>query len=562
MEQGNNTILDFVSSAVEYLSSKIPEVAKELDVTHENSLEDIKKELDKRVSSVLDKDQDGELDFVTEGKEIFSNIKEKKNDLIGEFEEIFDVDFGNDKKDLEIQTHLLDLLKKKDDDFIEDEFDIIAKNASSNNEEEVKEDIQINKITGGNEDKLDDIFSEIINNEDNEGNEVIETKEEIDINEAILEEPIEEIEIKEPVVEEPLDEKQKEEIVEEITKELEENKLVDIIDEAKKEVKEDKVEPIVHFKRPIVSVNESDVVINLQEIIGPVALYVEKPKPVFVSKEEAVIEEPKEEKEDKVEPIVHFKRPIKTVDVDDVVINLQEIIGEVKPVEIKVKDNSTSTLGTNYSPSFITIDDRPISEIFIRNPGTDESEDINPVSIMRDIYDSINEGESIDVINIGNSDIASGEDADNDYIENLLDELNSKNVLETIEKARQEEEEERNKVYNAVKEIYPYLDNTFIKSVYDMKGSIAYEYPENKNIIILHRLKFNDLENLRSFVEVMMSHDYLVNVDEKKKIVDVFRSYINTDGLVLANIFEVASQAKLLEGEYEGYRVILEGEQI
>ena len=115
MVENNNTILDFVSSAVEYLSAKIPEVAKDLDITHENSLEDIKKELDKRISSVLDKDQDGELDVVTKGKEVISDIKEKKEDLIGEFEEIFNVDFGNDKKDLEIQNHLLSLLKKKDE---------------------------------------------------------------------------------------------------------------------------------------------------------------------------------------------------------------------------------------------------------------------------------------------------------------------------------------------------------------------------------------------------------------------------------------------------------------
>ena len=94
-----------------------------------------------------------------------------------------------------------------------------------------------------------------------------------------------------------------------------------------------------------------------------------------------------------------------------------------------------------------------------------------------------------------------------------------------------------------------------------MKGSIAYEYPEDKHIIILHRLKFGELEGLRNFVEVMMSHDYLVNVDEKKMIVDVFKDYTNTDGLILANIFEVASQAKLLGGDYEGYKVILEGEQ-
>lgn len=496
MEENNNTILGFVSSAVDYLSAKIPEVAKELDITHENSLEDIKKELDKRISSVLDVDQDGELDIVTKGKEVFSDIKEKKNDLIGEFEEIFNVDFDNDKKDLEMQNHLLSLLKKKDDDFIEDEFDIIAKNAS-NNEEEIKEDVSINKITGGNEDNIDDIFSEIINNEDNEAT---EAKEEIDINEALLEEPVEKpIVIEEIVVEKPIAE-----LKEEVENELEDNKLADIVSEAKKEIEEVKVEPIQHFKRPINSIKENEMVANLQDIIG-----------------------------------------------------------EVKPVEIKVKEKtpSNSMFDAIYNPIFTAVDERPIEEIFIKNPGSGSMYDSSYEARMKDIYDSINDGDSIEVINIGNSDIASGEEADDDYIENLLDELNSKNILETIEKARQEEEEERNKVYNAVKEIYPYLDKTFIKSVYDMKGSIAYEYPENKQIIILHRLRFGELEGLRKFVEVMMGHDYLVNVDEKKMIVDVFKEYTNTDGLILANIFEIASQAKLLEGDYEGYRVILEGEE-
>ena len=46
--------------------------------------------------------------------------------------------------------------------------------------------------------------------------------------------------------------------------------------------------------------------------------------------------------------------------------------------------------------------------------------------------------------------------------------------------------------------------------------------------------------------------------DEKQMIVDAFKQYINTDGKIITSIFEVANQSALLEGEYEGYRVLFE----
>ena len=52
-----------------------------------------------------------------------------------------------------------------------------------------------------------------------------------------------------------------------------------------------------------------------------------------------------------------------------------------------------------------------------------------------------------------------------------------------------------------------------------------------------------------------MNHDYRVNVDENKMIVDIFKDMINTDGKILTNIFEIANQARVLDGNYEGYRV-------
>ena len=77
-------------------------------------------------------------------------------------------------------------------------------------------------------------------------------------------------------------------------------------------------------------------------------------------------------------------------------------------------------------------------------------------------------------------------------------------------------------------------------------------------VIVLHRLSFSDLKDLYLFTDIVINHDYRVNVDEKKMIVDILKEFRNTDGKILTNIFEVANQAKVLNGEYEGYHIEVE----
>ena len=69
---------------------------------------------------------------------------------------------------------------------------------------------------------------------------------------------------------------------------------------------------------------------------------------------------------------------------------------------------------------------------------------------------------------------------------------------------------------------------------------------------------FKEIENLRQYVEIALKHDYMINADEKQMIVDVLKQYVNTDGKIITSIFEVANQSALLDGEYEGYRVLFE----
>lgn len=142
------------------------------------------------------------------------------------------------------------------------------------------------------------------------------------------------------------------------------------------------------------------------------------------------------------------------------------------------------------------------------------------------------------------------------YVSTLIDELREQLLREEAEK---KEREDRNKeIYNHISELYKYLPDGFIRSVYEYKESIANDYPVGKEVIILHRVKFTNVEDLRKFVEICLQHEYTINADESKLIVDSLKQFINTDGKIISNIYEVANQGYLLHGNYEGYNVIVE----
>ena len=138
----------------------------------------------------------------------------------------------------------------------------------------------------------------------------------------------------------------------------------------------------------------------------------------------------------------------------------------------------------------------------------------------------------------------------------LLDDLKRK-MNEEDERNRKLEQEFQS-VYDKIHEIYPYLEKDFVRNIYRMKDSITQEYPLDVKVIILHRIHFKDVENLRQFVEIALNHNYSINADENKLIVDVFKQHINADGKIMTSIFEVANQSVLLNAEYEGYRVLYE----
>lgn len=142
------------------------------------------------------------------------------------------------------------------------------------------------------------------------------------------------------------------------------------------------------------------------------------------------------------------------------------------------------------------------------------------------------------------------------YVSSLIEDLRERMVHEDEQK--KVKEEEFREIYDRIHKIYPYLSNAFIRTVYDLKESLARDYPLDENVIVLHRCIFKEVESLRQFVEIALSHNFSINADEGKLMVDVIKEYMNTDGKIITSIFEVANQSALLGGEYDGYRVMLE----
>ncbi len=214
------------------------------------------------------------------------------------------------------------------------------------------------------------------------------------------------------------------------------------------------------------------------------------------------------------------------------------------------KEDTPEIVENDYLEEY---NNRSLEELYIPNPGLDilEQEEFD-LGIDKSYEDSDEDEADFDL----------GPKEETDYVGELFDEFtNNEYEVDDFKNKQQRINELNKKIYDSIVALYPYLSNGFIKGVYELKESFASDYEEGQKIIILHRLVFTDLEGLRQFVDVMMSHEYFVNVDEKQMIVDTFKEHVNSDGKILTDIFEIANQAKLLTGEYDGYRIIEVDEQ-
>lgn len=112
------------------------------------------------------------------------------------------------------------------------------------------------------------------------------------------------------------------------------------------------------------------------------------------------------------------------------------------------------------------------------------------------------------------------------------------------------------KLIRNISKTYNNLSMEFIKDVLSYKEEIDRDYPVNFPIILLHRISFEDVEDLRRFAEIMINNKFYINADERKGIIDIFMQVINTNGKIITVICDVANQAARVNGNYEGYKVI------
>ncbi|MDO4500763.1 MAG: hypothetical protein Q4B60_05745 [Erysipelotrichaceae bacterium] len=336
-------------------------------------------------------------------------------------------------------------------------------------------------------------------------------------------------------------------------KDVEEPSVEDIIDESFEEILEAELEEETAVEE-IFEDDEEDEIVTIEDSLEEAELEEFDIVPTNSEQEEAALRE-------------FESRTLEQLYIPNPGLDVLEQIEEEQRAQIEQLEEfaEEATLideETNQEISELLNDEYETSEVFTETADIEEEAVLEEEELVEEtaeeIIEEVLEEETAPVVETTKEfvEVTTAEYNQDDYIAELLNTLNNDTIAKEIEAARAAEEATKNEVYESIRSIYPYLSNGFIRGVYDLKEALAIEYMEGEEIIILHRLIFTEVDGLHRFVEVMIGHGYAVNVDESQMLVDVFKEHINTDGKILTDIFEVANQAKLLTGEYEGYRVI------
>lgn len=500
-------LLGFVEAAKDYLNNHLDEKIEGLDSFSISNLE----------KSILEENNKETIDMekVKQGRLVFENyLKEKinpnKRNIIDELGEIFDVDFFDDE---EIKNVVEDK-KEYEDDLeniffgIDDDNEILKaiSEATKNSNEEIKL-----PSYNGVPDGLDDIYKDVIDHED------VQTMEEIFSLDNLFE-----------------------------IKEEEKEEKINVFEEVQ-EFRPFVLNPGVFMNDPVIEEKEEEKE-NLSDgnIESPSDTLLE-----ILDKDMPIVEtvQDEEEVETEEEPSYHFF-PNPCFDVEDK--ESKNIVEKSEDIVKKAVSQTVEPIAKEETPQ----KEEPYVFTIIENPGLDVIfKDDVAAKTKKDVYEKIqnlrlNEEEVVEEKPEPVKDRA--EDNKEYYMDSLLRDLDERLKAERpLEVVNSKE-----RIYDTISNLYPFLSRVFIKSAYDLKEEIANTYKTNEPIILLHRIFFREVDYLRRFSEIMLSHDYQINVDEKQMIVDTFKNYINEDGLILNEIFSIANQAKLLCGDYEGYRIL------
>ncbi|MGN1405054.1 MAG: O-methyltransferase [Erysipelotrichaceae bacterium] len=534
VESKQEALLGFVEAARSYLDKHMDEEIQGLNFEDMSILHDeLKGSQEYFDSDNLEKGHRAFEDYLKE------NINPNKRNVLDELGEIFDVEFFKDDEVRNVSKDKKEYVDDLENIFlgIDEDNDIFK---AINESASINSDMPVMPSYNGVPDGLDDIYKDVIEHEDMQlfDDDIIEEtddKYEISDNSINIYEAVQETR---PVVLNPgifnvLDNDGKKNLVHE---KIEDGNVIEPADS---------LLDILNNDMPITSIVYTEEEEN--EDVYEEPSYHFFLNPCFDVKEEKEEDEFVTELPEKKEEVM-----------DEPVFEIEEkpaVEDEINPFEsydymYHVIENPG--LDVVFKNDMAT---KPEKEVYeqIQNLRTDENEEEIKRQFVKPEEDTIEEtvqDEPEDVVEEAKSEIL--EDKKSSYVDTLLSELDEE-LEKEINKRKVSGHDD---IYHAIAELYPFLSMAFIKSAYNLKEEIVNSYPDGLKLILLHRVNFREVEYLRKFCEIMLNHDYQINADEKKMIVDTFKMHTNEDGLILNDIFSVANQARLLCGDYEGYRVL------
>ena len=165
---------------------------------------------------------------------------------------------------------------------------------------------------------------------------------------------------------------------------------------------------------------------------------------------------------------------------------------------------------------------------------------------------------SDDYVDINSSE-TNVEDSHIEVVEENLNSEENTNKNSNIEFAvndPQKEIDANEKQYiESIGNFFPYVSSKLIDSVYAQKDAISFNYPSGMHVKLYHLLTFDDLENLNSFIQILDKHNYECKILNDKFQVEVSNEMKVKEGALLTDIYVVANQAGILNGNYESFSI-------
>ena len=114
---------------------------------------------------------------------------------------------------------------------------------------------------------------------------------------------------------------------------------------------------------------------------------------------------------------------------------------------------------------------------------------------------------------------------------------------------------EKKHYVESISNFFPYVSSSLIDNVYEQKDAIANSYPAGSRVRLFHLLKFSSEADLNSFIQIADKHNYRSEIVNDGLKVEVSNEMKVKEGALLTDIYVVANQAGILNGEYESFSI-------